>query len=226
MRTSDVCRLLAAGIVSVSIGGSFAVAAPQTDDGGARLRAALRSATVQLRDLQDHNAMLTAKQSEAERERLTLAQQLAAAQRELGSLREQVKAGQTASQTASQQAAAQIDAQKQNIATLDAAYRDNLTKWQMAYNEAAAAARTRDSDAKKLDALLVQTRGRATACEAKNADLYKFGKDLVDAYDRQDVFSTIGAKEPFTGLKRVEIETLMQDYQDKLRANAIAHPAE
>jgi len=226
MRNSEWRRTIAAGVIAAACIGGLTAAAPQGDDGAARLRAALRSATVQLRDSQDQNAMLAAKQSEAERERMALAQQLAAAERERDALRQQIRAGQEASQTASQQAAAQLDAQKQSIATMEAAYRDNLVKWQGAYNEAAAAARTRDADAKKLDALLVQTRGRATACEVKNTELYKFGRELVDAYDRQDLFSTISAKEPFTRLKRIEIETLMQDYQDKLRANAIAHPAE
>ncbi|HXJ01225.1 MAG TPA: hypothetical protein VNH44_08370 [Micropepsaceae bacterium] len=225
MRNSGWRRAIATSAIAIGCIGGLTAAAPQGDDGGARLRAALRSATVQLRDLQDQNAMLTAKQSEAERERMALAQQLAASEKERDSLRQQIKAGQDAAQTAAQQTNAQLDAQKQAIAAMEATYRDNLMKWQGAYNEAAAAARTRDADAKKYDALLVQTRGRATACEAKNAELYKFGKDLIDAYDRKDLFSTIGSKEPFTGLKRVEIETLMQDYEDKLRANVIAHPA-
>jgi chromosome segregation ATPase len=226
LRSQMSLRAILAGIVAAGCIGGLTAAAPEGDDGGARLRAALRSATVQLRDLQDQNAMLAAKQSEAERDRMALTQQLAAAEKERDALRQQIKAGQDASQTAAQQAAAQLDAQKQAIAAMEATYRDNLMKWQGAYNEAAAAARTRDADAKKLDAMLVQTRGRATACEAKNAELYKFGKELVDGYDRQDLFSSIGAKEPFTRLKRVEIETLVQDYEDKLRANAIAHPAE
>ena len=170
--------------------------------------------------------MLVAKQSEAERQRMALGQQLAAAEKDRDALRLQLKAGQTASQTASQQAAAQLDAQKRNIAAMEAAYRENLMKWQASYNEAALAARTRDADAKKLDALLVQTRGRTTACEAKNTELYIFGKELIDTYGRQDFLSTISTKEPFTRLKRVEIESVMQDYQDKLRANAIVHPAE
>lgn len=168
--------------------------------------------------------MLAAKQSEAERTRMALQQQLAAAEKELDTLRQQVRAG----QTAGQQTAAQLEAQRQASAAAEAAYRDNLAKWQTSYNEAAETARTRDADAKKLDALLAQTRGRATACEMKNAELYKFGKQLIDVYDgqNQDMVSTITTKEPFTRLKRVEIENLMQDYEDKLRANAIAHPAQ
>lgn len=174
--------------------------------------------------------MLAAKQSEAERDRLALAQRLAAAEKERDSLREQLTSGLTAAQQTAQQAAqqagAQLAAEKANLAALEAAYRDNLMKWQNAYNEAAETARTRDADAKKLDVLLVRTRGRATACEAKNGELFKFGKELIDVYGRQDLFSVIGAREPFTRLKHVEIENLMQDYEDKLRSIEIAHPVQ
>jgi septal ring factor EnvC (AmiA/AmiB activator) len=225
MRNFEWRRAFAAGTIAVCGICGLAAAAPEGDDGAARLRAAFRSATVQLRDLQDQNAMLTAKQSEAERDRMALTQQLAAAEKERDALRQQLKAGQDALQTAARQSAAQLEAQKQGLASMEAAYRDNLAKWQTSYNEAAAAARMRDDDAKKLDELLVQTRTRATACEAKNTELYKFGKDLIDVYGRQDVFGALGAKEPFTKLKRVEIENLMQDYEDKLRANMIARPA-
>jgi chromosome segregation ATPase len=223
MRNSEWRRAAAAGLFSVFCMAGLSAAAPQ-DDGGARLRAALRTATVQLRDLQDQNATLTAKQSEAERERMALQQRLAAAEKELDSLRQQVTAG----QTAGQQTAAQLETQRQANTAMEATYRDNLMKWQTSYNEAAETARTRDADAKKLDALLVQTRSRATACEMKNAELYKFGKELIGVYEGQgqDMVSTIQTKEPFTRLKRVEIENLMQDYEDKLRANAIAHPAQ
>lgn len=170
--------------------------------------------------------MLTAKQSEAERARMALTQQLASAERERDQLRQQLQAGQSAAQTAAQQASTQLDAQKQTLAAAIATYQENLTRWQMAYNEAAETARTRDADAKKLDALLVQTRGRAMVCEDKNAELYKFGKELVELYGNQDVLGSLGSKEPFTRLKQVQIENLMQDYEDKLRANMVSHPAQ
>jgi chromosome segregation ATPase len=224
MRNSEWRRTLAAGLIAAAGLAGLSAAAPQ-DDGAARLRAALRQATSQLRDLQDQNAMLTAKQSEAERQRMALVQQLAAAEKERDGLRLQLEAGRNVAQTAAQQASAQLEAQRQALGTAQGAYQENLTHWQTAYNEAAETARTRDADAKKLDALLVQTRGRAMACEDKNTELYKFGKELIDLYGKQDVLTSIGSKEPFTRLKRVEVENLMQDYEDKLRANVLAHPA-
>jgi len=61
-----------------------------------RLRAQLRAATVQLRTLQDQNATLQAGQAQAERQRMELADQLAAAEKEIASLKGQVGASQSA----------------------------------------------------------------------------------------------------------------------------------
>ena len=225
MRGFDRRRVLAAGMMFATCLVGIAVAAPQGDDPAARLRGALRSATLQVRDLQDQNAMLMAKQAEADRDRMALTQKLAADEKELDELREQLKSNQTVSQQAAAQATAQIEMQKTNAAAADTAYRDNLMKWQAAYNEAAETARTRDADAKKLDALLMQTRGRVDVCETKNKELYRIGHEVLDTYDRQDLMSMIKNKESVTKLGRVELETLMQDYEDKLRANDLAHPA-
>ena len=222
MRNSKRYHAIGAVVLSMCCAAGLSAAGPQADEAGARLRAALRSATVQLRDLQDQNAVLLAKQSEGERLRLALAEKVAADEKELDALRQQIKTG----QSASAQISAQLQVEKQNLAMGESAYRDNLAKWESAYKEAADAARARDADAKRLDGLLVQARGRTQACEAKNGELYKLGKDVLDLYDHKDFFSVLAANEPVTKLKRVELDKLIQDYEDKLRANEIARPGQ
>src|SRR5260221_13698990 len=112
MRNSETCRSLMVVIFSLCCATSLSVAAaPQGDDGGARLRAALRTATAQVRDLQDQNATLIAKQSQAERERVALAQKLVEDEKELDGLRKRVQAG----EAASTQVTAQLEAQKANL---------------------------------------------------------------------------------------------------------------
>src|SRR5262245_28919960 len=101
------------------------------DNTDARLRAALRTATAQVRELQDQNAMLMAKQAEAERERATLAQRVAAGQREAESLRQQI----VAARAANDQAAAQLSTQKEAQARVDAANQQTFAKLQAEYNE-------------------------------------------------------------------------------------------
>jgi hypothetical protein len=194
--------VLCAGLIC----GLVPAAAQQQDDQTSRLRAALREATAHARDLEDQNATLQAKQSEADRDKLALTDKLAADEKELAGLRQH----EAADQGALHQSSAQLEAEQANLA-----------KWQGAYKDAAEKAVTRDSDAKRLDAALSQTRHRAETCEAKNQDLYKLGQQVLDLYDQKGLFDLLAAGEPVTKLKRVEYENIMQDYQDKLRGDEI-----
>jgi chromosome segregation ATPase len=207
MRASDRVRRLvfAAAIAFCGIAGLSAAVA-QSDDSTARLRAALRQATVRLRELEDQNANLQAKQSELERDRLAATQKAAENEKGLSALR-----GQAASSRAALERAAE-------------AQKENLAKWERAYKDATDTARTRDADAKRLEAALTNLREQNRATEAKNAELYRLGQELLKLYDSKDMFDVLRAGEPITGLKRVEYENLMQDYDDKLRANRVVHP--
>jgi len=185
-----------------------ALAGPaRADDNGpeARLRAALKTATMRIRELEDQNAQLQAKQSAAERDRLEFTQKAAAADKELGELRKQ---GET-DKAALDQAAATQKSQGASIAKL-----------QDVYGKTSQALSTRDADAKRLDAVVGKLRPQLQSCEAKNAQLYKIGEEVLDLYDKQDIFD-LASREPVTKLKRVEIENAMQDYEDKMRDNTI-----
>ena len=78
----------------------------------------------------------------------------------------------------------------------------------------------RDADAKRLDAVVAKLRPQLQGCETKNAQLYKLGEEVLDLYDKQDIFD-LASREPVTKLKRVEIENAMQDYEDKMRDSKI-----
>lgn len=179
----------------------------RADDNGpeARLRAALKTATARIRELEDQNAQLQAKQAAAERDRLDFTQKAAAADKELGELRKQDEAD----KAALDQAAATQKSQGASIAKL-----------QDAYGKTSQALSARDADAKQLDAVVARLRPQLQSCEAKNAQLYKIGEEVLDLYDKQDVFD-LASREPITKIKRVEIENAMQDYEDRMRDNKI-----
>jgi chromosome segregation ATPase len=219
MRNSETCCCVWA--VFAVIGLSLSPAAAQPDNAEARLRAQLRQATVQLRDFQDQNAQLMAKQAEAERDRMTLAVKLAADEKELALLRQQVQT----SKNASDQATAQLQAQRENFAKIDAENQGKFSSLREAYNQAMETAKTREADIARFNAALVQIRGRIQACESKNTELVKLGKEVLDLYENRNVLSALASLEPITKLKRVEYQNLIQDYEDKMRANEIAHPA-
>jgi chromosome segregation ATPase len=190
------------------------------DNVEARLRAALRTATAQLRELQDHNATLMAQQAQAERDRAALAQRVAAGEREMEALRQQIASAHAATDQAAAQAANQREAQ----ARTDAANRETFARLQAEYNETVQMARTRDADSARFEATASQLRGRVQACEAQNAELSKLGMELVGLMGDRNAFGRPRVLEPLTGLKRVQIENMMQDYEDKVRANELARP--
>jgi hypothetical protein len=201
---SDMRRIAFAGLLLVSLTGAGSAWADQSD-AEIRLRAALKTATARIRELEEQNATLTTKQADADREKQTLTQKAADDDKVLAELHKQ-----TDSDKAALDAAATAEHQQQ----------DSIAKWQASYNEAADKARTRDADAKQLDTVLGQMRPRLQSCEAKNAALYKIGEDVLDLYDKKDFFDIV-TDEPVTKLKRVELENTMQDYEDKMRDNKV-----
>lgn len=226
MGASKWCRGLAAAALLLGLSAAVVpAAARQQDDAENRLRAALRAATVQLRSLEDQNATLQAKQADADRERQALTEKVAALEKELGELRQKSAADKAALQKSS----AKVESTEASLA-----------KWEAAYQEAADTARARDADAKRLDAegkrmdaeakrrdaALVQTRELKHACEAKNEELYKLGLQMLDLYDHKTFFGDLASREPITKIKRVEYENIMQNYEDKLRANELVPPSQ
>jgi septal ring factor EnvC (AmiA/AmiB activator) len=197
-----------------------AVPAMAQNVGEDRLRAQLRAATVQLRSLQDQNASLQAMQAQAEREKMALAEKAAEREKMVAALQQQLRS----SRAMGDAAAERLKAQQENFTRVDAQNRDNFGKLQTAYNLTIEGLRLREAETMRLDQTLSQTRGRVQVCEIKNAELYKLGVEVLDLFDNRGMLATLGSVEPFTKLKRVEYENQKQDYEDKLRANAVIHP--
>jgi len=206
MRAAPAALALLAGLIAA--GNALAADA---DDPAARARVALRAATQRIRELEDQNATLQAKSTEADRAKQELTAKLEADEQTLADLRQQADSD----KAALAKTAADLESQ-----------RGNTAKWQSSYEEAAQAAKTRDADAKRLDATLGQARERVAACETKNGQLYKLSEDVLDLYDRRGILDAVASGEPLTKLKRVDIENTMQDYEDKFRANKIPQPAQ
>ena len=205
MRTSDRLRqMIWAAVAGCLLAGS--ASAQQAEDPQARLRAALRDATVRIRQLEDENATLQAKQAEFDRDRQAATQKASAAEKELQGLRSRASSDQAALQRAT-------DADKESLA-----------KWEAAYKDAAATAQARDADAKHMEAALVALREKSRLTEEKNAKLYQLGQELLDLYQHKSALDAL-ADESVTKLKRVEYENVVQDYEDKLRDSQVAHPA-
>ncbi|MBK7665145.1 MAG: hypothetical protein IPJ21_16680 [Sterolibacteriaceae bacterium] len=67
-----------------------------------------------------------------------------------------------------------------------------------------------------LTASLDDQRAATQSCEAKNLKLYEYGRDMLERYQSKGMWATLAQKEPFTGIGRVEIENLLEEYREKL----------
>ncbi len=53
-------------------------------------------------------------------------------------------------------------------------------------------------------------------CVENNVRLYHLGDELIRQYQDKGLMRTLAQKEPFTQIKKVELEKLVQDYRDKI----------
>jgi septal ring factor EnvC (AmiA/AmiB activator) len=67
-----------------------------------------------------------------------------------------------------------------------------------------------------LEATRERNERELASCERKNVALYIVGRSLMDRFESKTCGETLAQKEPFTGLKQVETENLLEEYRDKL----------
>jgi len=82
--------------------------------------------------------------------------------------------------------------------------------------ETGEALRKAEAAGRQLDAGLKQTSQSLAACEARNEKLHGYGTELLEKYEKKGCGEAMLQTEPFTQLKRVEIENFVEDYRDKL----------
>lgn len=76
--------------------------------------------------------------------------------------------------------------------------------------------RKEEGERKQLEAIAAQRKQSTEQCEALNAKMHAEGVALLDKYRDKGCFDTVLQDEPFTGLKRVEIENFLEDSREKL----------
>lgn len=59
-------------------------------------------------------------------------------------------------------------------------------------------------------------------CEFKNMKLYEANVEMAERYENKGTTKSVLQREPFTGLKQVEIETILEEYQRKIEAFRVA----
>lgn len=76
--------------------------------------------------------------------------------------------------------------------------------------------RRTESEKNLLQETVVSQAQQIETCESHNVKLLQVNHDLLGQYENKGFFDAMLQREPLTQLKRVEIENIVQDYQDRL----------
>ena len=68
-----------------------------------------------------------------------------------------------------------------------------------------------------------QTDTNLQSCEAKNLKLFEAGKEVLNTYDNKSLMDSVLKAEPLLQFKSVEMESIVQEYEDKLIKQKYQH---
>ncbi|MDP3294489.1 MAG: hypothetical protein Q8M37_07085 [Nevskia sp.] len=88
----------------------------------------------------------------------------------------------------------------------------------------AALIKQREAELQQRSAELKDAASRNELLDSRNAALVDIGSELVERYRRKTVWDAIQDREPLTGLHRVQFETLVQDYRNRVLDAAASNP--
>jgi cell division septum initiation protein DivIVA len=151
-------------------------------------------------------------QLKAENEKLKksvddLKKQLDAAQQQLGT----AKAG------ASRNQSALSAAQASNVSS-EKALADNKARTQELvgkFRETLTTLRGVETDRTQLQQQLAQSKAAYDKCAQRNYELYQVNNEVLDHYQHQGMFSYMERSEPFTRLKKTQIDNLALEYKER-----------
>lgn len=193
-------------ILAATMFGAFPAGAQEKSEAD-RLRDALRTMTTQVRALEDERTGLRAQIAEVTGARDALIVEVEQAKAE-------AKKSEADYRTAVREFNARLEERNQV-----------LERWRDAYAEAADVARTKDAETARLETQLASAKASTNACTLKNQELVRVGRDLLARLEGVTTGDKVAAREPFTGIGRVKVQNLLQEYGDKI-LNQVVQPVE
>lgn len=160
----------------------------------------------------------------AEQEKSQLAQDKAQLETAAKAAGDALEASKRSAATASHRSTVlneELQATKKTLADLQQRF-DTLTTREQ---DEAGRLQAASNDNLRLQGELKVSRAATQTCEQKNLTLYRYGRELLGRYENKGVWDALAASEPFTQLKRVEIENVLEEYRDKLDAQKLSSTA-
>jgi chromosome segregation ATPase len=207
-------------VALLCIAGFVVCSGAGAQDKASREREALKRAQQQVQQMRQEKASIEEKLSGFEQEKEKIAGQLSGAQ-----------ARARAAASKNQQLQTELDAAMRDKQTLEAQKADlekQLAELSAKHTQLTAKHAATEGELAQTSSLKLQTesslRGRTqqlAVCEDKNIKLYSHGRDLIKQCTDRSATDMVLRLEPFTGLKRVELENVLEEYRDKLDAQKI-----
>jgi hypothetical protein len=93
------------------------------------------------------------------------------------------------------------------------------------FRETAASMREVETDRAAKAQLLALRERELTVAQERNAKLYALAVEMIDKFEDQGFWSSLARREPFTKLKRVELENLADGYRGAVDDQRLSAPA-
>jgi hypothetical protein len=166
-----------------------------------QLRERLRATMIQLREAEADRAAWQAAQAQWADEKTNLVQRIKA-------LTKEANAGKLTAQTVETLKSREVQQEKE-VAQLKEANES--------CQQASEAARIKQAERdKQVEETVIELERLVADRQAKNLALYKTANEILDRYEKFGLGDALAAREPFTGITRVKLQNLVQDYQDKI----------
>ena len=91
-----------------------------------------------------------------------------------------------------------------------------LANWKQGHQKLTDTAKKIEAQRAELSARVILLDRKVADYQRKNDELFKVGSEVLSKYEGFGLGTAIAAREPFTRNMRVKLETLVQDYGDKL----------
>jgi len=178
---------------------SLSVANAEADD--ARLKQTLQVLTQRLRSAETERNNLLSEKAQFDQEKKTLTAKLDVLTKQAAADKEQLDLG-----------TKKTDAQEKELADT----KEALAKWKAAFDQLTADAKKSESERGRLAGENVLLQRKVEDRERKNLELWRLGNEILTRYEKFGLGDALAAREPFTGVSRVKLENLVQDYKDKI----------
>jgi len=170
-----------------------------------RLRDALRTTMLQLRDAQSQVAALQTTEVTSELKVKKLESQVA-------TLNKQALADRNTSTNMIAELEAKMDEQRIVLVGFQAA----IETWKKSYGEVTTLAQKKELERAKFQAKSIELERQVQDQKIRNIKMYQVGMEILDRYEKFGLGDAILAREPFVGTTQVKFQNLIQNDQDKL----------